>query len=474
MATKRHTVSATNTQEQKIHIRLEEMYAGLALFFSMYYIPGVNPEILKMVGMPVSATLFGTFLAIIAGNLSGVYATRTGLMIAPAVGISAFFASFVQSSQPHLDWRHGMVGCLIAGTLFAATSCFTNLRDQIVADLPESISKAAKAAIGALLVKKAFDLFIEGTQSHLNTKLGIVFVSLGVAIIILFFLLRNKLSHTNTRYYYLISFLLRTEFVIVVSLVTFLLYKYQGTYIDSLPLRTEFAFLWQDPSIVQPWNWDFDKVILISVFAGVIWFVVMSDIPGTPSEVLPDALKTSESGRAVRKGFLNDGIFTLLSPMFGTTPTIYYAENQILRDFGVYSKNVGLWTIAIFCALFIGILVSQEFNLANLALGRLIPPVAVIPILLFIGMYIIAVSFWRVPDYDQVSLARSTQYYLPSAIAVILTPRIGLEYAYPLAILSYWLVRGETDVHGPTFGWISVGAGISLFVFIMVFLFGTQ
>jgi xanthine/uracil permease len=200
----------------------------------------------------------------------------------------------------------------------------------------------------------------------------------------------------------------------------------------------------------------------------------MSDIPGTPSEVLPDAIKTSEAGRAVRNGFLNDGIFTLLSPIFGTTPTIYYAEKQILRDFDVYSKNVGLWAIGIFTVLFAGILTSQILSVAEFSLERVIPPVAVIPILLFIGLYIIAVSFWRVPSYDHISPTRSMHYYLPSAIAVILTPRIGLEYAYPLAILSYWLVRSEADVHGPTFGWISVGAGISLFVFTMVFLFGTQ
>jgi hypothetical protein len=50
-------------QQQKSADRLDEMYAGLALFFSMYYIIGINPQILKEVGMPISATLFGTFLA---------------------------------------------------------------------------------------------------------------------------------------------------------------------------------------------------------------------------------------------------------------------------------------------------------------------------------------------------------------------------------------------------------------------------
>jgi xanthine/uracil permease len=366
-----------------------------------------------------------------------------------------------------------MVGCLIAGALIAATSYFTNWRAQIVADLPESISKAAKAAIGALLVKKAFDLFTEGTtKSHLDFKLGVVFVSIGVGIIILFFLLRNKLGHPEKSHHHLLNFLLRIEFLVVVLLITFLLYIYQHDYITSLAAKTEFTFLWQDPYVSQSWNWNFVNVILTSVFAGVIWFIVMSDIPGTPSEVLPEACKEYEAGRAVRRGFLNDGIFALLSPIFGITPTIYYAENQILRDFNTYSKNVGLWTISIFGILFLGILISQIFELATFSLERLIPPVAVIPILLFIGLYIIAVSFLKAPSDSEVSATRTIQYYLPSAIAVILTPRIGLEYAYPLAILSYWLVRSDVDIHGRTFEWVSVGAGISLFIFMIVFLFG--
>jgi AGZA family xanthine/uracil permease-like MFS transporter len=441
---------------------LDELYAGMALFFAMYYILSVNPAILEQAGMPRSATLFGTIVAIVLGNLTGVLTTRTGLMIAPAVGISSFFATYVQNVRPPemFDWRDAMAGCVIAGVALTLTSFYTNLRSRIIEDLPKPVRKGASAAIGSLLVKKAFDLYTDSVNRGLDPKFGVVFMGLGTAVIIAFFLLRSRYPR-----HHLGQLVLRSEFVIVVGLVVWALHVWQPHYLASLQTHTTLSFLWSDPGVWSQWTLDghvLPTCALMIVFAAIIWFIVVSDIPGTPNEVLPDRIKNTDGARAVEGGFKNDGIWALISPLVGTTPTIYYAENNILRDFDVYSMRVGICTIVLFVAV---IALTYGFGIS---LEQLIPPFATIPIVLFIGIFIISVAFMRRPDEAESTIKHG--YYIPTAIAVILTPRLGIEYAFPLSAMSYWLVRDKTDPGGPTFVWISIGACVSLGLFFLVYL----
>lgn len=70
MAGKR-TASGATTSKHK------EIWAGLALFCSVYYIITLNAEILggKSVGLPAEAIIFGTVLSVIFFNATGVLMT---------------------------------------------------------------------------------------------------------------------------------------------------------------------------------------------------------------------------------------------------------------------------------------------------------------------------------------------------------------------------------------------------------------
>lgn len=460
-----------------------EMYAGLALFFSMYYVLETNPAILRDIGVPASAALLGTFLAVIFGNLSGSFITKTGLMIAPAIGISAFVKNYVQQSDGVLDWRHAMLACAIGGLLVLITSVFTDWRERIVKDMPESIRKGATAGIGALLVKEGFDLFENAEEKlQLGSKWAGVAVTLGVIFLVLFFLIRRKFEEKDI--HPALRFLMQLEFLLVVLAMALFLNLAQPDYIAALPPSSELSYLWSDPKLAESWKLNFVSVLVTLLFAATIWFIIISDIPGTPNVVLPsEQLETAAGRKAVRGGYINDGIFAILSPLFGTTPTVYYAENQILKSFGVYSRAVGLWASGLFALIFALVLLGQWVPSLKLPVHKFLSPIAILPILIFIGLYMIAVSYF---DEKKKQGAGETaagaiaaapqftpQYFIPTAILAILTSRIGLEYSLPLAVLSFWLVRSKTDSFGPTFVAISIGSGISLVVFGLIFAFGT-
>jgi hypothetical protein len=62
---------------------------------------------------------------------------------------------------------------------------------------------------------------------------------------------------------------------------------------------------------------------------------------------------------------------------------------------------------------------------------------------------------------------RSIGSYVPAAISVLSTPIIGLEFAFPLTVISYWIITGmmrgrDTPEHGRSFVWITWGAGVQL------------
>lgn len=437
---------------------LDQIYAGSALFFSMYYILSVNPAILARAGVPVALASFGTIVTIVVGNLTGIALTRTGLMIAPALGMSGFVVSFVLGvhSPGVFSWQSAMGCCAIAGLAVFLTSVFSpDLRSRVIKDLPTPVRKGAGAAIGAILIKQAFDMFPD--TAHLNFTSGVILVVLGTGTIIGFFLLRTKFQEKATP---IVNLLLRCEFIIVVVLTVIALDLFDPEYIGSLPNKNSISI-----ADIKANYWVHmhsgpitgDTALHGLIFCFMIYFLVIADIPGTPSEVLPDSIKEEHKGRAVKLGYLNDAFWALLSPFLGTTPTIYYAENNILRGFNAYSWPVGLVAIIWFI---VAVSVSLVFHYS---FQQIIPPVATIPIVMFIGLIIISGSFGN-RSSDAGDPVGSLEYYLPTAISVILTPRIGVECAFPLSVLSYWLVAGKNDRRGSTFVWISVGAAFSLVV----------
>lgn len=469
----------------------DQFWAGTALFCSMYYILTLNSEILSGIGMPVAATMLATFVVIIFFNATGLLVTGTGLMIAPAVGISIFVVNFVRASQAqlgHFSWGNAMLGCAFGGVLLIAVS-LGSWRTKLIQDLPESVRKGAKAAIGALLISEAIEKYNkftetpkEGQTIHpgmIDPTFGLITTFICVAVLFAFFRLRERdkareigvVGRSALRD--VLRLFLRVEFVLVAVLMRVLLEWEPSSYISSLPAHTTLEILGLHP-IWANTDHGFVGLILTGLIGLLVWFIVVTDIPGTPNAVLPPSIQQSQFKRAVKWGYINDAIAAFFSPLIGASTTIYYAENQLLTDFKAYGRIAGMTCIFWFCAILFVVIYF------DISVERILPPFAVLPILLFIGLFIVAISFRPdgvehvavdLPGNLKVTNDRGLEYFLPTAIAVVLAPRIGVEYAIPISIISYWLVgspqlkQKPTDSgHGPTFVFISWGAAAVLAV----------
>lgn len=459
----------------------EELWAGTALFCCMYYIITINAKILGDIGIPQSAVIGATFLSIIIGNLSGALWTRTGLMIAPGIGISIFVSNFVQTfaiKSPDLfGWGDAMLACALAGAALVLTTWRTDLRSRVIEDMPDSVKRGAIAAIGSLLVYEAFKQFnaLTSPQGVVNQLFGLLMIGAGVSFLVLFFLVRRVILPIGSSLRSdVLRFGLRIEFVLVIALSSVALHLFEPSYIQSLPARTELSWIWLAPGVWSSFHFGGAALCGWIILAAVVWFIVITDIPGTPNVVLPPTYQAANRERAVRGGYINDSLAALLSPILGTTPTIYYAENQISEGFECYSWRVGLTATTWFSMAFIIIGSSTWWGWSPISLERLLPPFAVLPAVFYIGLLIVSASFLgKAPQPDQPVKKRPIESYFPAAIAVLLTPRIGLEFAFPLTVISYWFVAGTRSgegnpEHGRSFVWITWGAIVLLGIMFLI------
>ncbi|MGH1485168.1 MAG: solute carrier family 23 protein [Cellvibrionaceae bacterium] len=448
----------------------KDIITGITLFFSCYYVLSANPTLLSSAGVPASSVLLGTLIVIILGNLSGAIATNTGLIIAPALGISAFFANYIENAQG-FDWTHGLIVSAVSGLLIIITSFCTDWRNTIVNHLPEPVTIGIKATIGSILVGASFGLMDQIIDNQLMEKRFIVLL-MAMAVLITICIIKARQHYKERATGWVLTFL-SLEHLIAVIFVTSTLYLMAPEVITSYPESSELSFI-VFPSLLET-RFTFSQLMTAIPLVITLWFIIITDIPGTPPAVLPKKMIQQNEKRYVNRGFKNDSIFTFLSPLLGTTSTIYYAENQLLTENDRYTKTIGLTVSFLFLVCLLILLGSQFTDLYNISLQRIIPPLAVAPVLLYIGLFVIANSFIssstdgtseNSPNNNDALTTKGFRYYLPAALAVVLTPKIGPEYSLPITILSYWLTRSyRREKTHISFKIISGGACFTLFVY---------
>lgn len=446
--------------------KTNEILVGFTLFSSSYYILSVNPEILNDngEGVPYSLALTGTFLLVIFGNLRGAFVTKTGLIIAPAVGISSFFSNYVNTAG--IEWKQGFISCLIAGIAILITSKYSALRTKVINQLPTPIKVGIQAAIGTLLFEAGLKLVIKGIESRMNNGFIILLMLLGVGIIFLFTFLRT----TGRKG---VFYDIRIEHFLSVTILTGILHffnyvipfiridDYFGSFPTNYELQTIIPYMsgeWESVNF-------FTSFLEVIVLSAIIWFLLLTDIPGTPHEVLPKDF-IEENPEVIKKGFVNDSWFALLAPMLGTSPSIFYSENLILKDSKEYGARVGYTVAILFLACFL-ISIGLSFFMKNvIVITDVIPPLAVAPVLMYIGVFVVADSF-LIEDKTEKGLAHTPSYYFPAAIAVTLTPVIGLEFSFPISIISHWITAKETNSTFRSVAWGSI-AIVIIYIVLMV------
>jgi AGZA family xanthine/uracil permease-like MFS transporter len=126
-----------------------ELLAGVTTFLTMVYIVIVNPGILSTTGMDFHGVFMATVLAsIVATLIMGLFANYP-IVIAPGMGLNAYFAFTVVGGNGVL-WQIALGAVFIAGVLFIVLS-LTSFRYVLLDAIPTSLKHAITAGIGLFI-----------------------------------------------------------------------------------------------------------------------------------------------------------------------------------------------------------------------------------------------------------------------------------------------------------------------------------
>src|ERR1700742_1107393 len=116
---------------------------------TMAYVVVVNPRILSEAGMPVDGVLFATCVsAAFATLVMGLWANYP-IALAPGMSLNAYFTYSIVIGRG-IPWQTVLGVVLLSGLLFLVLT-LTNVREQIVNGIPDSLKHGTAAGIGLFI-----------------------------------------------------------------------------------------------------------------------------------------------------------------------------------------------------------------------------------------------------------------------------------------------------------------------------------
>jgi len=290
-----------------------ELVAGVTTFFTMVYIVIVNPGILSQAGMDFNGVFVATVLASIIGTLMMGLASNYPIVIAPGMGLNAYFAFSVVGGAG-ISWQTALGAVFVAGALFVLLS-LTNFRYMLLDAIPASLKHAITAGIGLFIT------FIGLQNSKIIVDSPATLITLG------------KLSEPMT---------LLTIVGLIVTLVL-MSYRVKGYlffgmlitaviawFMGLVDLPETFVALPQGLSATA-FQMDIGGVFTHGLYAIVFTFLLITlfDTTGTMLGVAEQAglLKDGKFPRS-RGALLADAVGTTAGAALGTSPTSAYIESS--------------------------------------------------------------------------------------------------------------------------------------------------
>lgn len=290
-----------------------ELIAGVTTFFTMVYIVIVNPGILGEAGMDFHGVFVATVLASMIGTLIMGLASNYPIVIAPGMGLNAYFA-FTVVGGGEVDWQAALGAVFVAGVLFILLS-LTSFRYMLLDAIPSSLKHAITAGIGLfitfiglqnakLIVDSPSTLLTLGILTEPMTLLTIV----GLMISLVLMAYRVK------------------GYLFVGMIITAIIAYFTG----QLELPSQVMAL---PSGLgeTALHMDIAGVFENGLYAVIFTFLLITlfDTTGTMLGVAEQAglLKDGKFPRS-RGALLADAVGTTAGAMLGTSPTSAYIESS--------------------------------------------------------------------------------------------------------------------------------------------------
>lgn len=397
-----------------------ELMAGVTTFLTMVYIVIVNPGILSQAGMDFNGVFIATVLASIVGTLIMGLFSNYPIVIAPGMGLNAYFAFSVVGGGG-ISWQTALGAVFVAGLLFVGLS-FTSFRYMLLDAIPASLKHAITAGIGLfitfiglqnakIVVDSPATLITLGNLREPMTLLTIV--GLVISLILMSYRVRG--------------------FLFIGMLITGLIAWFSG----MLHFSDQWV-AWPTGLATTAFQLDIAGVFTNGLYAVVFTFLLITlfDTTGTMLGVAEQAglLKDNKFPRS-RGALAADAIGTTTGALLGTSPTSAYIESSSGVAVG---GRTGLTAVTVCVLLALTLFFSPTVAvLANI-------PAITAPALIIVGFLMMDVL--RRIDWHDLEEA------FPAFLIVVLMPLtysiatgIGIGFiVYPILKL----IRGKRkDVH---------------------------
>jgi len=338
-----------------------ELIAGSTTFMAMLYIIPVNAFILSASGMPYDALITATIvMSVFASILNGLW-SNTPIAMSVGMGLNAYF-SFGLVKGMGIPWQSALGVVFLSGLIYVLIS-ITPVRKWLIETIPKDIKRAVSAGIGAFIAFIALEqtkiiVADQATLVHLgNFKDADVQLALFGLVLAIFFTLKKVKG----------AFILAIIFTTVAALI-----------FGMATLPQSFVSL---PASMAPIMFELDiaSAFSLSMLPVILIFLLtdLFDTLGTLSGVGMRAklFENEEGSKALQKTIEADAVATMVSGLAGVTSTTSFIESAAGVEEG---GRTGL------SAIVVGVLFLLPLFL--LPLFKAIPPNAIYPILIVIGI----------------------------------------------------------------------------------------
>lgn len=292
-----------------------EVLAGLTTFLTLAYIIVVNPMILSDAGVPFDQAFTATIIAIIVGTLCMALLANYPIVIAPAMGLNAYFSYSVLGTHD-ISYTVAFSAVFVTGIIFILLS-LTSFRSKLIEAIPNNLKHAISAGIGLFITFIGLRLSGVVTQHESNLVTLGSFRDPSVALTLVGLVITIVLIVRNVQGAIFIG-------MIVTAIIAFFTGQLEINGLVSTPALPE-GIIVANPitSIADVINYGLYGVVFS------ILLVMLFDTTGALLGIVRQAgllkeNKLEKSGSA----FFADSIGTTVGAMFGTSPTAASVESS--------------------------------------------------------------------------------------------------------------------------------------------------
>lgn len=292
-----------------------EVLAGLTTFLTLAYIIVVNPMILSDAGVPFDQAFTATIIAIIVGTLCMALLANYPIVIAPAMGLNAYFAYSVLGTHD-ISYTVAFSAVFVTGIIFILLS-LTSFRSKLIEAIPNNLKHAISAGIGLFITFIGLRLSGVVTQHESNLVTLGSFRDPSVALTLVGLVITIVLIVRNVQGAIFIG-------MIVTAIIAFFTGQLEIDRLVSTPSLPE-GIIVANPitSIADVINYGLYGVVFS------ILLVMLFDTTGALLGIVRQAgllkdNKLEKSGSA----FFADSVGTTVGAMFGTSPTAASVESS--------------------------------------------------------------------------------------------------------------------------------------------------